>query len=152
VIGQKCRMATMMMDGPGAFDEEEGDAVFPCKGCGDVCRNVRYNHALPIADWILDTRGRVCAMRSSKTRNITANMTTAKHLSWPGSDGSMYSNQARAGHPLTLSFLTASIASAVTPAELSSTPTPTSSSLATAPSYATTALTAATHAETRLRI
>ncbi|KAK0870296.1 Rho-type gtpase-activating protein [Friedmanniomyces endolithicus] len=29
-------MAAMMMDGPRAFDEEEGDAVFPCKGCGDI--------------------------------------------------------------------------------------------------------------------
>ncbi|KAK3071521.1 Rho-type gtpase-activating protein [Teratosphaeriaceae sp. CCFEE 6253] len=29
-------MATMVMDSPGAFDEEEGDAVFPCKGCGDI--------------------------------------------------------------------------------------------------------------------
>jgi len=78
------------MDGPGAFDEEEGDAVFPCKGCGDVCISVRYGHALLIANSIPDTRGRVCAMQSSKTRNITANPYAAKHSSWLGSDGSMY--------------------------------------------------------------
>ncbi|TKA74628.1 hypothetical protein B0A55_05959 [Friedmanniomyces simplex] len=29
-------MAAMMLDSPGAFDEEEGDAVFPCKGCGEI--------------------------------------------------------------------------------------------------------------------
>ncbi|KAK5676380.1 Rho-type gtpase-activating protein [Elasticomyces elasticus] len=29
-------MTAMMMDSPGPFDEEEGDAVFPCKGCGEI--------------------------------------------------------------------------------------------------------------------
>lgn len=49
------KMAAMMMDSPGTFDEEEGDAVFPCKGCGDVCTCLHCGREMIQANPLADT-------------------------------------------------------------------------------------------------
>lgn len=138
------------MDSPGAYPEsplDQDDVVYPCKGCGEVFTKSFRTYGTAFADYPLKDPGGRKGIRIRYVSKLWA--LTRFHARQLVTFA--------AACALQLIYLTLvqletdgiSIASAATPAALSSTPTRTFSSLAMDPSYATTAHTAAITVGTR---